>query len=84
MRARDALLTIMTACGLHDLVGQRVAKITATLDEVIATRMKRSVRAAKKGGAPRRRQTDPLRLDGPGLPSTDLDQDMIDALLAKA
>lgn len=29
MKAQGALLTIMTACGFHDLVGQRVTKITA-------------------------------------------------------
>lgn len=84
VKARDALLTIMTACGFHDLVGQRVAKITASLDEVIAARLKRSVRTGKKETPPRRKQIGSLRLDGPGLPGTSLDQDSIDALMAKA
>ena len=39
-KAEDAILSIMTACGFHDLVGQRVTKITETLDAVIATRLK--------------------------------------------
>ena len=83
MKAQDALLTIMTACGFHDLVGQRVTKITAALDAVIATRLKRSVRAGKKESTTRQRQTDKLRPNGPGLPGTNLDQDTIDALMAK-
>jgi hypothetical protein len=28
----------MTACGFHDLVGQRVTKIAESLDRVIATK----------------------------------------------
>ena len=51
-KAEEAILAIMTACGFHDLVGQRVTKIAETLDKVIATRMK----AVKGASAPRRRQ----------------------------
>src|SRR5512146_2577178 len=39
-KAEEAILAIMTACGFHDLVGQRVTKIAETLDRVIATRIK--------------------------------------------
>ena len=46
-RAQEALLSIMTACGFHDLVGQRVTKITATLDGVIASRVARTPRGTK-------------------------------------
>jgi hypothetical protein len=45
-----AILAIMTACGFHDLVGQRVTKITETLDRVIATRME----AGREGAEARR------------------------------
>jgi hypothetical protein len=40
-RAEDAILSIMTACGFHELVGQRVTKITKSLDRVLANRMKK-------------------------------------------
>ena len=73
-KAEEAILSIMTACGFHDLVGQRVTKIAETLDRVIATRMK-AKRAAPKASKGR------LTLDGPGLPGTsDQDQARIDAL----
>src|SRR4029079_19429132 len=39
-KAEEAILAIMTACGFHDLVGQRVTKIAETLDRVIAKRLK--------------------------------------------
>src|SRR4029079_14412915 len=31
-KGEEAILAIMTACGFHDLVGQRVTKIAETLD----------------------------------------------------
>jgi hypothetical protein len=37
-KAEEAILAIMTACGFHDLVGQRVTKIAESLDRVIATK----------------------------------------------
>lgn len=80
-KAEEAILSIMTACGFNDLVGQRVTKITETLDKVIATRMnavangkKRALPAAKARAKPK------LALDGPGFPGTNEDQDGIDAL----
>ena len=77
-KAEEAILSIMTACGFHDLVGQRVTKIAETLDRVIATRMKADQgrkRAAPKADKGR------ITLDGPGLPGTsDQDQARIDAL----
>ena len=77
-KAEEAILSIMTACGFHDLVGQRVTKIAETLDRVIATRMKADQgrkRAAPKAAKGR------ITLEGPGLPGTsDQDQARIDAL----
>ena len=77
-KAEEAILSIMTACGFHDLVGQRVTKIAETLDRVIATRMQADQgrkRAAPKAGKGR------ITLEGPGLPGTsDQDQARIDAL----
>ena len=76
-KAEEAILSIMTACGFHELVGQRVTKIAETLDRVIATRMK-----AEKG---RKRAAPPskgrITLEGPGLPGmSDEAQARIDAL----
>jgi len=77
-KAEEAILAIMTACGFHDLVGQRVTKITETLDRVIATRMKTAERGRKRAEAPRNREK--LALEGPGLSGTSEDQAGIDAL----
>jgi chemotaxis regulatin CheY-phosphate phosphatase CheZ len=76
-KAEEAILAIMTACGFHDLVGQRVTKITETLDRVIATRMKTEAKGRKRAEARSGRK---LTLDGPGLPGTSEDQTGIDAL----
>lgn len=72
-KAEDAILSIVTACGFHDLVGQRVTKITETLDRVIATRLtgEEPARTASKSN---------IALEGPGLPGQD--QADIDALFA--
>lgn len=77
-KAEEAILAIMTACGFHDLVGQRVTKITETLDRVIATRMKRAERGRKRAAAPSNREK--LALDGPGLPGSSENQAGVDAL----
>lgn len=77
-KAEEAILAIMTACGFHDLVGQRVTKITATLDRVIATRMKRAERGRKRAAAPSSKEK--LAIEGPGLPGTSEDQAGVDAL----
>jgi chemotaxis regulatin CheY-phosphate phosphatase CheZ len=69
-KAQDAILSIMTACGFHDLVGQRVSRITKTLDEVIAVRLNGtdfSTRPSQPG----------VTLEGPTLKP---DQAQIDAL----
>jgi len=78
-KAEEAILSIMTACGFDDLVGQRVTKITETLDRVIATRL--------TGEEPARTPTTMLvkpqseiTLEGPGLPGANQDQARIDAL----
>ena len=78
-KAEEAILSIVTACGFHDLVGQRVTKITEDLDRVIATRLRGAERETRRAafagkGKPK------LTLDGPGLPGTSLDQERIDAL----
>ena len=78
-KAEEAILAIMTACGFHDLVGQRVTKITETLDRVIATRMKTAAKGRKRAEAPS--HSERLALEGPGLPGTSEDQTGIDALL---
>jgi chemotaxis regulatin CheY-phosphate phosphatase CheZ len=75
-KAQEAIFAIMTACGFHDLVGQRVTKIAESLDRVLARK-----RAA--GGKPLAAEAarKKLALDGP-LPSSANDkvQARIDAL----
>ncbi|HUW73927.1 MAG TPA: hypothetical protein VMW05_07845 [Methyloceanibacter sp.] len=68
-------MSIMTACGFHDLVGQRVTKITETLDRVIARRLNGE---ESKGLRPAARSE--IALEGPALPGTPQDQVQIDAL----
>jgi DNA-binding response OmpR family regulator len=76
-KAEEAILAIMTACGFHDLVGQRVTKIAESLDRVITT--KRAAGAGKAAGAAPKRKS-PV-LEGPGLPgASEQDQARIDAL----
>ena len=72
-KAEDAILAIMTACGFHDLVGQRVTKITKSLDQVIAKRLsaagksgKRAERPANAAQAPRGRSGASRRKPGSG------------------
>jgi hypothetical protein len=67
---QEAIMTIMAACGFHDLVGQRVTKISKTLDRVIATRL--------GGKEPATEETS--EIDGPTLPEMGAGQDEIDAL----
>jgi len=78
-KAEEAILSIMTACGFHDLVGQRVTKIAETLDCVIASRLTgeepaqvRTKLSAKKGSE--------IALEGPSRDSAAQDQARIDAL----
>jgi chemotaxis regulatin CheY-phosphate phosphatase CheZ len=78
-KATDAILSIMTACGFHDLVGQRVTKITETLDQVIATRLKATQPGSWKGKIPAKAKSE-ITLEGPGFPNTNADQARIDAL----
>jgi chemotaxis regulatin CheY-phosphate phosphatase CheZ len=74
-KAEEAILAIMTACGFHDLVGQRVSKIAESLDRVIVGRMSRP-----RMGSRNRKS----RLEGPGLPGTsEQAQARIDALFGK-
>jgi chemotaxis regulatin CheY-phosphate phosphatase CheZ len=76
-RAEEAILSIMTACGFHDLVGQRVTKITKSLDRVIAKRMK-GASAKQRATASARKSTSSLELEGPSL--GEASQASIDAL----
>lgn len=77
-KAEDAILAIMTACGFHDLVGQRVTKITKSLDQVIAKRLSAAGKSGKRAERPANAAK--LRVDGPGLPGESQDQARIDAL----
>jgi hypothetical protein len=80
-KAEETILSIMTACGFHDLVGQRVTKITKTLDHVIATRLKDAGADPKAIEAAARKPKAKLTLEGPGHPGSCNDQIRIDALL---
>ena len=66
----------MTAWGFHDLVGQKVAKITIALDRVIAMHMK-SGRGQRVETASTKRQSK-IALEGLGHPGAS--QASIDAL----
>jgi chemotaxis regulatin CheY-phosphate phosphatase CheZ len=76
-RAEEAILSIMTACGFHDLVGQRVTKITKSLDRVLAKRMK-GASAKQRATASARKGKSSLELEGPSL--GEASQANIDAL----
>ena len=78
-KAEEAILSIMTACGFDDLVGQRVTKITETLDRVIATRLT----GEEPGRTPTTMPQSEITLEGPGLPGAKHDQARIDALFRK-
>lgn len=69
---QEAIMTIMAACGFHDLVGQRVTKISKTLDRVIATRL--------SGEEPAEAEKSETAIDGPTLPEAGANQSEIDAL----
>jgi chemotaxis regulatin CheY-phosphate phosphatase CheZ len=81
-KAEEAIMSIMTACGFHDLVGQRVSKITETLDCVIASRLTGAEpeRARAKLSAETGQE---ITLEGPSHNSAAQDQARIDALFAK-
>lgn len=77
-KAEEAILSIMTACGFHDLVGQRVTKIAESLDRVIATRMKGAGGPRKR---PARQKSKIPALEGPSFPGeSEQHQARIDAL----
>jgi hypothetical protein len=62
-KAQEAIFAIMTACGFHDLVGQRVTKIAESLDRVLA-RKRAAGREPLAAEAARKTRA----LDGPSLP----------------
>ena len=73
-----SIFAITTACGFHDLVGQRVSKITESLDRVLATRMGRAAARTKSKLLAKSKRP---ALEGPGLPgSSEQEQARIDAL----
>jgi chemotaxis regulatin CheY-phosphate phosphatase CheZ len=76
-KAEQAILSIMTACGFHDLVGQRVTKIAKSLDRVLA---KRIGEQGRRASGPRKRE-EKLELEGPGHPGAS--QADIDALFSE-
>ncbi len=76
-KAQEAILAIMTACGFHDLVGQRVTKIAETLDCVIASRLTGEELARAKTPA---KIGSEITLEGPSHNSVAQDQARIDAL----
>lgn len=80
----DAVMNIVTACGFHDLVGQRTANITDTIDKIIALRLKRVDRTGKKGGARRQKCKSGMQLSGPARPGSGPHQARIDARFAEA
>ena len=88
-KAEEAILSIMTACGFHDIVGQRVTKITETLDQVIAASHGEVAAKARKPNASNSvsAKSEPgIALEGPALPgaSKDRAQDQagVDALFS--
>jgi chemotaxis regulatin CheY-phosphate phosphatase CheZ len=83
-KSGDAVMNIMTACGFHDLVGQRTANITNTIDKIIALRLKRVERTRKKSAAPRQKCKAGTVLNGPARPGSGPDQARIDTLFAEA
>ena len=83
-KAEDAILFIMTACGFHDLVGQRVTKITETLDKVIATRLKGAGGNATPIRVHKQKARSALTLEGPAHPGDTTAQARIDALFSDA
>jgi chemotaxis regulatin CheY-phosphate phosphatase CheZ len=83
-RSEEAALSIMTACGFNDLVGQRAAKISETIDKIIAARLQRAERARKQSGALRAKRKAALMLNGPAFPGGCPDQAHIDSIFAEA
>jgi chemotaxis regulatin CheY-phosphate phosphatase CheZ len=75
---------IIAACGFHDLVGQRVAKIAETLDKIMAVKLTREPRSRKPAGTGRRKRKARILLSGPELSAGGSDQAHIDALFAEA
>jgi len=79
-KAEEAIMSIMTACGFHDLVGQRVTKITETLDCVIASRLTGERPARTKASDKRGSE---IALEGPSHSGAAQEQARIDALFAE-
>jgi chemotaxis regulatin CheY-phosphate phosphatase CheZ len=81
-KAEEAILSIMTACGFHDLVGQRVTKIAETLDQVIATRLGDEEAGQTSTTHPAGAKSK-IVLEGPRFPGRESDQAQIDALFSE-
>ncbi len=77
-KAEEAILANMTACGFHDLVGQRVARIAESLDRVLAGRMSRPGTERKSAGMAKSKKS---YLEGPAsCGASDQAQARVDAL----
>lgn len=81
---QDAMLSIVAACGFHDLVGQRAAKIQEIIDKIIAARVQRLKPDRGHEAERRPRGQSKLSLSGPALPPSSADQSSIDALFLDA
>ncbi len=81
-KAEEAILSIMTACGFHDLVGQRVTKITETLDRMIAGRLNGQDALGTNGVRSLKTKPKGPKLSGPALPEEAHAQAHIDALFS--
>ena len=81
-KVEEAIMSIMTACGFQDLVGQRCTKITETLDRVIAANLGEKTAPQSRGPVPTEPGLD-IVLEGPALPGSGQDQTEIDALFSQ-
>lgn len=87
--AEEAALTIMTGCSFHDMIGQRTTKVSAAVEDLLATQLGHAPEPAEKAmqpaGMPRLTETRTKQreavLDDAGLAAEALQQDQVDALL---
>lgn len=77
-KAEEAILSIMAACGFHDLVGQRVTKIAKTLDHVIAARL-----GNEAGNRPGPKRKHAPELEGPAFPGGSYEQARVEPIFKK-
>jgi chemotaxis regulatin CheY-phosphate phosphatase CheZ len=86
-KAEEAAIAIMTACGFHDSVGQRVSKITDTLQELkgrMSTDPSEHSRRTSREAKRRQKRNRDLMLNGPDAPTTANDRARINLIFADA